>query len=131
MRHFLSLRWVSRASTIACLAALGLSRPALAEEPERRVFGKVVEARSEWADQSAGAVVTRLVVALSMCDGKPCAGQLRLVVPGGRIGTFEQRVVDLRVPAAGEKVFLSLGADHVHLSLAPPAASDLKGVACR
>ena len=99
--------------------------PALADAPERQVVGKVVEAHAALA--APGKVVTQLVVAVSACDGKPCSERLRLVVAGGKVGNFEQRVADLRVPAPGEEVFLSLGPDHLHILSAPES----KRTACR
>jgi hypothetical protein len=80
--------------------------------------GVVVAAKSE--DRS-GIFYTKLEVAVSACHQGACAQTLTISVPGGKVGDFEQFIIDHPVPQLGEAVAVTrIAGRHFAYRLADP-----------
>lgn len=101
-----------RAKTLATVAVaaavLGAAAPSAQAEPAVKVAaevaGKVTHAQSYWHN---GRIYTDVTVRVAQCEGT-CGETVEYRVPGGTVGRICQQLGDLRVPAAGEEVSVSL-----------------------
>lgn len=73
------------------------------------MVGKVVRATTLPPEEGVTVLKTELEVQVSECSATPCPATVKLYVPGGTWGPFEQRVGGLEMPRAGATVGISRG----------------------
>ena len=86
---------------------------------------EVTAQRSAFHPLHKGLIVTTLTLETRACLRGACAGQQSIVVPGGRVGDLEQQIVDLPVPATGERLVISVKAGRAQIH------RDLKSIPTR
>ncbi|MCA2980589.1 MAG: hypothetical protein INH37_20140 [Myxococcaceae bacterium] len=92
----------------ALLGSLFVAASAGAQERSPVLTGVVRASVTHRSGDAPGLIVTSLDVRLVTCVGAaPCEAQVRVTVPGGRLGELEQRVEHHPVPAVGETLGLA------------------------
>jgi hypothetical protein len=109
--------WLAAAMPVMALAApsteLDLSKA------DDVAVGAVVSTKSE---NRSGQFVTELKVNVTRCAKGGCAATVFITVPGGKVGDYEQFVIDHPVPVVGELLAVTRAAGHQRvLRLAEPA----------
>ncbi len=89
---------------------------------ETVAVGSVVKTTSE---KQGSLFVTRLEIQVNSCAKGPCPSTVVVTVPGGRVGDYEQVVVDHPVPKVGEALAVSItfGRHHLHRLEIPAEAA--------
>lgn len=113
----LSLLALRRRARTAAAVALALAPVAAARASDAiarsekalkvALVGKVTRATTLPPEEGVTVLRTQLEVEVSQCLANPCPATVKLWVPGGSWGNYEQRVGGLEVPRPGEQVGLS------------------------
>lgn len=106
---------------LAAMPVMALAAPASELDLSKAddvAVGSVVSAKSE---NRSGQFVTELKVNITHCAKGGCAATVFVTVPGGKVGDYEQFVIDHPVPVVGESLAVSRAAGHqLVLRLAEP-----------